>query len=246
MIDFHSHILPGMDFDGTDDIEESVAICETLKTQGVATVCATPHFYPWNDDINAFLTRREQTYLSLQDAGCPIEVICGAEVQIFQDLPEYRMDKMCIGTSNVVLLEMPTTMFQKWMITAIENTVYKYSLVPMIAHIERYAYPIEVLQRLARIPNVIFQVSVSELQYRDSVKLFDALSSCGVPIVFGSDAHNMTTRPPQFDIIREKMAEKPSIFNRNLKTAQAVIENAIAGQQYVKSLLRSHKAEKVK
>ena len=246
MIDFHSHILPGMDFDGTDDIGESVAICETLKKQGVATVCATPHFYPWNDDVDAFLRRRELTYLSLERAGCPIEVVCGAEVQIFRDLPESRMDKMCMGASNVILFEMPTAMFQKWMITAIENTVYKYSLVPMIAHIERYAYPIEVLQRLARIPNVIFQVSVSELQYRDSVKLLDALSSCGVPVVFGSDAHNMTTRSPQFDIVGAKMAEKPSIFNRNLKTTQAVIENALQGQQYVESLLSSYKAEKVK
>ena len=46
-IDFHCHVLPGMDFDGTEDVRETVAMCELLKSQGVATICATPHFYPW-------------------------------------------------------------------------------------------------------------------------------------------------------------------------------------------------------
>ena len=43
-IDFHCHLLPGMDFDGTDSMEESAKMCELLKSQGVATICATPIF----------------------------------------------------------------------------------------------------------------------------------------------------------------------------------------------------------
>ena len=133
-IDFHCHVLPGMDFDGTDDVKESVAMCKTLKSQGVATICATPHFYPWNDDVDEFLKRRTETLDKLRKSGVDVEIIPGAEVQIFQSLTEYRVDKMCIGNSKAIMFEIPMRPFEDWMISAIENAVYKYSLVPIIAN----------------------------------------------------------------------------------------------------------------
>ncbi|MBQ5389796.1 MAG: hypothetical protein IIU58_02700 [Clostridia bacterium] len=235
-----------MDFDGTDDIDESVAMCKLLKSQGVATVCATPHFYPWDDDVDAFLTRREKAFSALTAKDCPVEIIRGAEVQIFQSLPEYPADRMCIGESNVILLEMPEIPFQNWMITAIENTVYKYSLIPVIAHIERYGYTKEELQKFAQIPGVIFQITVPELKYKSSLKLLDAVSACGVPVVLGSDAHNMTERAPQFDVIHEKIQAKAGVFNKSLKMTQAIIENALYAQPILEKMIRTPKAEKVK
>ena len=44
MIDFHSHILPGMD-DGSKSTQESLEMLDMLRAQGVDTVAATPHFY---------------------------------------------------------------------------------------------------------------------------------------------------------------------------------------------------------
>ena len=43
MIDFHSHILPGID-DGSRDVDMSLKMVDALKSQGVDTVCATSHF----------------------------------------------------------------------------------------------------------------------------------------------------------------------------------------------------------
>ena len=124
-IDFHCHILPGMDFDGTDSVKETVAMCKTLKSQGVAAICATPHFYPWNDDVDEFLKRRTETLNKLRAANVDVEIIAGAEVQIFRSLAEYRVDRMCIGNSNVIMLELPNEKFGDWMISAIENAVYR-------------------------------------------------------------------------------------------------------------------------
>lgn len=45
MIDFHSHILPGID-DGSKSTEESLEMLDMLRAQGVDTVAATPHFTP--------------------------------------------------------------------------------------------------------------------------------------------------------------------------------------------------------
>ena len=245
-IDFHCHILPGMDFDGTDDVKETVAMCKTLKSQGVATVCATPHFYPWNDDVDEFLSRREATLNMLKDAGTPVEIIPGAEVQIFRSLAEYRIDKMCLGSSNAVILEMPREKYGDWMISAIENAVYKYSLTPIIAHIERYGYPREVLQKFAAIRGVIFQITVGELKYKKSIKTLDTISSLGVPVILGSDAHNMRGRPPQFNVVTEKLGEKEGLFSAHVKTTKAIIENCLFSQNIVEKIIKTPHAAEVK
>ena len=245
-IDFHCHILPGMDFDGTAHVKETVAMCKTLKSQGVATMCATPHFYPWNDDVDEFLTRRAKTLESLRAANTGIEIIPGAEVQIFRSLAEYRVDRMCIGNSNVIMLEMPREKFGDWMISAIENAVYKYSLIPVIAHIERYGYTLETLKKFAAIPGVIFQITVGELKYKKSIKTLDIISSLGVPVILGSDAHDMKSRPPQFNVVSEKLNEKEGIFTKHIKTTKAIIENCLFAQQAVEKLIRKGKASEVK
>ena len=56
MIDFHSHILPGMD-DGSSSPEESLAMLEVSAEQGVDEIFATSHFYPDEEDPASFLAR---------------------------------------------------------------------------------------------------------------------------------------------------------------------------------------------
>lgn len=240
-IDFHCHILPGMDFDGTDSVKETVAMCKTLKSQGVASVCATPHFYPWNDDVDEFLKRRTETLKVLREANTGVEIIAGAEVQIFRSLAEYRVDRMCIGDSNVIMFELPREKYGDWMISAIENAVYKYSLIPIIAHIERYGFSREILKNFANIPGVIFQITVGELKYRKAIKTLDNICSLGIPVILGSDAHDMRRRPPQFNVVAEKLAAKEGIFSGHLKTTKAIIENCIYAQHDIEKLIRTPK-----
>ena len=45
MIDFHTHILPGMD-DGCKSVAESLWMLRQEQQQGVDTVVLTPHYYP--------------------------------------------------------------------------------------------------------------------------------------------------------------------------------------------------------
>ena len=47
MIDWHSHILPGVD-DGPADIEQSVALAEALAAGGFTEVYCTPHLMRGN------------------------------------------------------------------------------------------------------------------------------------------------------------------------------------------------------
>ena len=57
MIDWHSHILPGVD-DGSRNVEESISILGMLNLQGVKTVIATPHFLANDESLESFLIRR--------------------------------------------------------------------------------------------------------------------------------------------------------------------------------------------
>ena len=59
MIDFHTHILPGID-DGSRNIDMTVAMLSEEVSQGVTAVVATPHFYANRTSVAAFLERREK------------------------------------------------------------------------------------------------------------------------------------------------------------------------------------------
>lgn len=236
-IDFHCHLLPGMDFDGTVHRSESVKMCELLKTQGVATICATPHFYAWDETVDAFIARRAAAYDAVRSLYGDTRVVLGAEVQLYENLHAAPADKMCYGDSNVILIELPSRPFGAWMISAIENTVFKYSLVPVIAHVERYGLRTEEIRKLAAIPRVIFQITVGELADRHTLSLLDRISSMGAPVVLGSDAHNMSSRPPRFDTVNARLAEKPRLFGSSCKTAQALIRNCLYSQRILEKMI---------
>lgn len=51
IIDFHSHVLPGID-DGSSSLDESVAMLYMAQAQGISQVIATPHFYANCDDLD--------------------------------------------------------------------------------------------------------------------------------------------------------------------------------------------------
>ena len=66
IIDFHSHILPGID-DGSRNVEESIALLRKEAEQGITHVIATPHFYPQHDTPERFLKRRNEAETVLRE-----------------------------------------------------------------------------------------------------------------------------------------------------------------------------------
>ena len=68
MIDWHSHILPGID-DGSGSIEESLALLKMQREQGADTVIATPHFFADDETVDEFLARRQESLDSLLSAA---------------------------------------------------------------------------------------------------------------------------------------------------------------------------------
>lgn len=141
MVDFHTHILPGID-DGSPDTDTSLKMLESLYRQGVDRVVLTPHFYITRDNTKNFLIRRTKAVQALVSAAknrdnIPKAVV-GAEVLLFPEISGMdNLDKFCIEGTNYMLVEMP---FSKW-----SNVTYDTlgrlranGVLPIIAHIERY------------------------------------------------------------------------------------------------------------
>ena len=140
--DLHSHILPGMD-DGCQTVEESVQMLRSCYEQGIHKICATPHYYPV-ESVDEFLKRRNESvqllHKALEQEKLPVPKIClGAEVAYRPGICyQEDLDKLCIGNSQYLLLEMP---FNKWgeeVIRTVRNICNVRGITPILAHIERY------------------------------------------------------------------------------------------------------------
>ena len=53
MIDFHTHILPGID-DGSRNSEESIQMLNLEQEQDITKIVFTPHFYANRNSVERF------------------------------------------------------------------------------------------------------------------------------------------------------------------------------------------------
>ena len=108
-VDFHSHILPGID-DGSASVQQSVEMLRMEAEQGIKYVVATPHFYPKHDTLEHFLARRTRAEARLREemtkhTGLP-EVSVGAEVYYFSGISESdAIRDLTIAGKKFILLE---------------------------------------------------------------------------------------------------------------------------------------------
>lgn len=212
MIDWHSHILPGVD-DGSREISESLRLVQLQKEQGAELIVATPHFYANDESVEQFLDRRQKAYellLSQLPEGSP-QVVLGAEVRYYQGISRMpELKKLCIQGTRVLLLEMPMCRWTEFMLRELLELSSMGSIRIMLAHIERYL-PMqrdEVWTQLLE-RGVLMQVNASLFQSIATRRKGIALFRKGCIHAIGSDCHNTTSRPPRLqgamDYIQKKL-----------------------------------------
>jgi len=201
-IDCHTHILPAID-DGAKDVETSLGMLQTLQTQGVHTVVLTPHYYANHETPAEFLRRREASLKTLLNAGeMQLDLVLGAEVHVTRELATLPdIEKLGVGDSGYMLLEMPYLPLADWMTETLENVYYQHNLKPILAHLPRYLayYTEKDFDSLLHVQEVVVQVNAEDLQNRHTRKLVKDWIKRGVPILFGSDCHSLGHRRPNFD-----------------------------------------------
>lgn len=187
-VDFHSHILPGADH-GSEGIEMSLSQIKFARRAGVDTIVATPHFYPDQETVSEFLSRREAAYRELvsNDLG-GIRIVKAAEVQLasgIETLPE--LSELCIEGTDYILLEFPMEPFQDWQFHAVKEIARQRRLRPIIAHIDRYSRKSR--EKLLKL-NVDIQINSSAFLHerKKRVQYLDLIAEDSVHIL-GSDTH---------------------------------------------------------
>jgi protein-tyrosine phosphatase len=204
MLDFHSHILPGID-DGSKSIGMSLKMLQISRNQGVDGIVLTPHFYADQDTPDRFLRRRAKSAdLLRQELGrlqrCPA-LLLGAEVHYFHGMGRSTdLEKFCIGSSNLILVEMP---FQPWssrMLQDVEEIHDRLGLQVIIAHIDRYlsvesAEGVEALRDAGVIIQANADFFLQRSRRRKAIKMLERQEIQ----LLGSDCHNLTSRAPNLD-----------------------------------------------
>ena len=139
MLDFHTHILPGID-DGSRDIDMTEKMLRMEQSMGVSHIYATPHFSAHRRSIDSFLERREAALaktrkLIAADPSLP-RVTAGAEVYYFNGIGmAEQIERLCIENSNILLLELPFTQWHSDVIENIEHIIKRRGLSVVLAHL---------------------------------------------------------------------------------------------------------------
>jgi len=199
MIDIHSHILPNLD-DGSKSVEMSLEMLRRGAAQGVQTVVATPHFYPTRNNPEKFCEDRQNARerLGQLPEGLP-QVLLGAEVAYFDGISRSEeLEGLCLGGTRLLLVEMPMTAWNDHMITELENISGNLGLQPVLAHVDRYLHRSQLPRYLDYLlsVDVLAQANAEAfLEFSKRGKMLRLLKN-GCLDFLGSDAHNLTTRPP--------------------------------------------------
>ena len=211
MIDFHSHILPGID-DGSRNLEESLALLRQMREQGITTVVATPHFYADEQSIDSFLQRRMDAFnrLMAQCTDTVPRILLGAEVLYYNGISRLEgLDKLCIDGTRILLLELPFTRWSSTILREVLEIANNMNLTVVLAHIERYMrYQRRgVFDELYR-NGVIMQVNAPYFADRSGRRAALRQLGAGQIHLLGTDCHGVDNRPPRMaealDVIRKK------------------------------------------
>lgn len=200
MIDFHTHVLPGID-DGSDSVDTSLGMLDMWRAQKIDCICATPHFYAEHNTPRRFIRNRNAAYEELLQAaryekGCP-KILLGAEVRFFDGISNVStLDSLCLEGTNLLLLEMPFTRWTDRMLREV-GEIRRRGIIPVAAHLERFMdFNSKSMIKHFMDMDILIQCNAGFfLNKRTSRKALSMLKDRRIHFI-GSDAHNLSSRAP--------------------------------------------------
>lgn len=227
MIDMHCHILWGQD-DGPHTVEQTMKLMEQAEKEGITAMISTSHCQHPLYDVN-FSTVIEQINKlqnELIQSNIPLTLYTGHEVRLSENIPPLIQTNQIhtLANSNYVLIELPTTtvpMYTKHII----HELLLAGFTPIIAHPERNKAIAQQPNRLVQLINegALCQITAGSLTGhfgRAIQKLSLNLVRANLVHVYGSDVHNLTTRPFYFEaglryLEKKKQLDAVDIFLEN-------------------------------
>jgi len=140
-VDFHSHLLPGID-DGAKFEHHSVELITSLSKLGFEQFITTPHIMKnvWDNTFGSIHSKCIETKEILQNKGIEVPLKCAAEYLMDGNFSEiFKTGPLLTLKDNYVLVEMsyinpPIQLYE--ILFELQVAGYK----PVLAHPERYLF----------------------------------------------------------------------------------------------------------
>ncbi len=236
VIDFHSHILPGID-DGARNLDVSLAMLEKIREQKIDYMAATPHFYASQDQIEKFLDNRERAWdafwnvIQQKNIKDRPKFLLGSEVAFFDGISRAdEIDRLTLGNTGILLLEMP---FEPWTDRNIKEVRYlieERKLRILLAHLERFVWipgNKKAVQKILELPVYVQINAECFLDWRHRRAIIKMFRD-GVAHVLGSDCHGIHRRVPNLSEGRAVLEKKAGteLLQRIDKQGQELLTGA--------------------
>lgn len=195
-VDFHSHLIPGID-DGVKNYDEALSLIKELNSLGIQKIITTPHvmtdYYKNTPEIieNRLYKLRNEVKAN----NIPVIIEAAAEYMVDDGLEEKVKSKHILHFGqHYVLIELSTLTPPYHLKKVVFNLqIEGYKVI--LAHPERYGYWYNDLSNFEDLKNrnVFFQVNIVSLAsfYPEPTrKHAETLINEGMVEFLGSDIHN--------------------------------------------------------
>lgn len=223
MIDIHTHVLPGVD-DGTDSLEEAVALCRAAAADGITDLVATPHQQVepwWNDDVDHLADLRRELARALADEEIPLRLHAGGEIRVGVDLLDL-LDGLEAGRRGPIL----PLADGRWLLLELsrqtptpdlEGLLHEVLVTgwrPILAHPEDIHWLWDDdpgrFERLVELGATLQVTAASVTGHRSRLHLQRTrfLLDAGLVAFVASDSHNLTRRPPGLSAVHDELERR--------------------------------------
>jgi tyrosine-protein phosphatase YwqE len=197
-LDFHSHILPGLD-DGARDLDDSLMLASAMKGWGFERVYCTPHINAlYRNTPESIRPAFEQLQEALSTHNIDLDIRMSAEYRL---VPETWPDVLEKGwlmpiEDKYILMELPISRRSEMKnISPMDEfrKIISIGLTPILPHPERYGYLSH--DELLEFVDIGVKIqcnygSLAGLYGHDAEEIAGSLVKEGIVSFFGTDMHN--------------------------------------------------------
>lgn len=216
-IDIHNHLAWNVD-DGIPCQEDTIAVLNQARREGIKAIVATPHFVPGNQtekDIEKINQRIDELVTLAENYN--VRIVRGCELFMNHNFLDMVDAKLCnsIGNTNYLLVEFDVRK-QLGSKRHVEDYLYELEIRDyrvILAHVERYFPQKFDLERLKKLYDAgyIFQINKSSLLglhgktiQKNAFKLIDH----GLAHIVASDCHRVKGRDISFRKVFDLLCHK--------------------------------------
>lgn len=198
-IDYHSHVLPGLD-DGATDLQNAAELVSAMKSWGFEKIACTPHINAlYRNTPDGIRRAFDALQAELEDRKTDITLAMSAEYRLVPETWPEVMEKGWLMPieDRYILTELPISKREEigWIRPLEEfRKLVSMGLTPILPHPERYFYLShrELMEFVEA--GVVIQCNYGSLAGLYGIEARErarALVSEGIVSLYGTDMHNL-------------------------------------------------------